>query len=73
MDKNVAGVPKYKWHWSPWLGNGLLSVVPGVSISVDATGSVSIDMNAVSADDEARVVVLKSNWVGVVSPVVEIV
>jgi len=73
LDKNVAGVPKYKWHWSPWLSDGLLGVVPGVSISVNATPAVAIDVDALSADDEACTMVLKSNWVGTVSPVIEIV
>ena len=73
MDEDVAGVPEDEWHWSSWLGDGLLGVIPGVAVSVDTAGSVSIDVNAFSADDEARTMVLEGNRIGVVSPVVEII
>jgi hypothetical protein len=44
-----------------------------ISVAVDASLSVAIDMDALSGDYKTRMMVLESNWVGVVSPVIEVI
>lgn len=70
---DVAGVPENEGHWSSWLSDRLLDIIPGISIAIDATSSVSIDVDTLSADDESSMVILECNWVRIVSPIVQIV
>jgi hypothetical protein len=44
-----------------------------ISVAVDASLSVAIDMDALSGDYKPRMMILESNWVGVVSPVIEVI
>ncbi len=73
FNKYIADVPEYEWHWSSWLCDFLFSVVPGISVPINATSAVSVDIDSLSTDDKASMVILESNWIGVVSPVREII
>ncbi len=63
LDTDIADIPEDKRHWPSWLGDFLLHVVPGIPVSVYSTGSVAIDMDTLSSNHEACMVVLESNWV----------
>jgi len=73
LNKHIANVPKDERHWSSWLRICFLCIIPRIPISINATSAVTIDVNPLSSDDETSVVVLESNRIGVVAPVVEIV
>ena len=47
--------------------------IPCISIAIDSSRPVSINRNIITGYDEASVVVLESNWIRVVAPVVQIV
>lgn len=42
----------------------------GIAIPINSTLSVAIDMDALSGDNKPCMVVLKSDWVGIISPVI---
>jgi hypothetical protein len=44
-----------------------------IAIPIDKTFSVAINMNALSSNNKPSMVILESNWVRVVSPVVEVI
>jgi hypothetical protein len=73
LDKHVADVPEDERHWSSWLCICFLSIVPRIAVSIDAASTIAINVNALASDDEAGVVILESNGIRVVSPVVKIV
>ena len=60
LDCDIAHIPENEGHWSTRLGEILLSVVPDVPIAVDTASSIPIDPNAVTSDDEAGMMILKS-------------
>ena len=73
VDNDLGDIPPDKGHGTPRLRVTLLGIVPGIAVAVDASGAVAIDGDIVAADDEAGVVVLEGNGVGVVAPVREVV
>jgi hypothetical protein len=73
LDKHIADVPEDERHWSSWLCVCFLSIVPRITVSIDAASTVAINVDALASDDEASVVILENNGIRVVSPVVEIV
>lgn len=44
--------------------------IPCISIAVNGTGSMTIEVNPLARQDESRLMVLELNWVRVVAPVV---
>jgi len=70
LNEHIAHVPEDKWHRPSWQCSCFFGIVPRVSISIDATSAVSIDVYPLSSDDEPSVVVLEGNWVGIVTPIV---
>lgn len=73
LDKYIAHVPEYKWHWSSWLGLCFFGVVPSISIPVNPTCAVAVNVNTLTRDDEPSSVILERNWIRVISPIVEVV
>jgi hypothetical protein len=73
FNEDIAAIPEDEWHWTPWLSNSLLNIIPSVPIPIDAPSSVPIDINAFSADDEACMMTLEGNGIRIVSPVCEII
>ena len=73
LNEDIRGVPEDKWHRSSWLSDCLFGVVPRIAIAKDSTCSISIDVDALSGEDDPCRVILKSNWVEIVAPIVEII
>jgi hypothetical protein len=44
-----------------------------IAIAIDTPLAVTIDMDALACNNKPRMVVLESNWVGIVAPVIEII
>ena len=51
----------------------MFRIVPKIAVSVYPAGPVAVDGDGVAGDDEAGVVVLEVDGIGVVAPVVEVV
>lgn len=66
-------VPEHKRHWPAWLGIASFGCIPGVSIAINTAGSVSVDSDIASGNNESSCVVLECDRVGVVPPVFKIV
>lgn len=73
LNENIRGIPEYEWHWSAWSCIPFLDIVPRISIAVDSSGSVPVDLDSVAGDNESGMVVLEGNWVCVVSPIIKII
>lgn len=52
---------------------GCRCLTHSIAVAVNAPLAIAIDMDALSGDDEPRMVVLESNWVRVVSPVIKVI
>lgn len=70
---NIADVPEYKRHRTAWQGGCLFSVIPGIAIPEDASRPIAVNVNAISRDDKTGMVILKSYWIRIVAPVVQVV
>lgn len=53
--------------------SGCVCLTHRIAIAIDTTRSVAIEMDALAGNNKPRMVILESNWVGVVSPVIEII
>lgn len=85
---NVTDIPEHKWHRPAWLGvarfrripagdqpgliRGHWSDLPSVSIAINPPRSITIDVDAITSEDEASMMVLKAYGIRIVSPVPEI-
>ena len=69
LDRNIAYIPKDEGHGSPRLGEVLLHVIPGISIAIDAAGTISIDPNPITSYNKPGMVILESYRIGVTAPV----
>ena len=72
LNKHVAGVPEDERHRTPRKDCSCFRCVPSFSIAIDAAGTVAVDSDIGSRYDEASLMVLKSNWIGVTAPVIEV-
>lgn len=73
LNEDIADVSEDERHWSPWLCIRFFRIIPRIAVSINAASAVAIDMNPFSRDDESSMVVLKSNRIGVISPIVKVV
>lgn len=73
LNHYITDIPEDERHRSSWLCVPLLDIIPRISVSINATSAVAVDIYSLSCDDEARVMILKRNWIGVVSPIIEII
>jgi hypothetical protein len=69
---HVANVPEQEGHGPSRLRVPLLGIVPGVAVAVDAAGSVPIDADLLTGDDETSAVVLEGDGIGIRTPVTQI-
>ena len=69
FNHHVADIPPDEGHWPSWLSDLLFYIVPCVSVSIDPTGTITVNVDAFSRDDERSMVVLESNRVRIVTPV----
>jgi hypothetical protein len=70
---DFGDIPENERHWTSRLCVAFFRGIPHVSIAVNSARAVSINGNVVAGDDEAGVVVLEGNWVGIVAPVIQVV
>jgi len=73
FNEYITDVPEYERHWTAWLCDFLFDVIPRVPISVDSSCAVPVDVDTFSCYDEACMMILEGNGVGVVAPVIEII
>jgi len=64
---HVADVPENERHRLSWLCVACFSRIPNITVAVDTTGSVTINMNAVTGKYEASVMVLEGDRIRVVA------
>lgn len=70
---NVRHVPKDERHWSAWLSVASFRRVPDVAIAIDAAGSVAVDVDTVAGQNEASMVVLKGDGIGIIAPIRQVI
>ncbi len=70
LDFDITDVPENEGHGTTWTSIALLDIVPGISISKDSTRSVTIYSDSIAGNDKGSMMILESNWIRVVSPVV---
>jgi hypothetical protein len=63
FDLDITDVPEHKLHWASRLSIGLLSSIPGVSTTINATGSMTIDADTLARNNETSMMILKGNGV----------
>ena len=73
LNHYITDIPEDERHRSSWLCVPFFDIIPRISVSINATSAVAIDIYPLPCDVEARVMILKGNWVGVVSPIIKII
>lgn len=69
LHRDIANIPEHEGHGPSGLRVPCFGGIPGVAVSVDATGAVAVDVDAVAGKDKAGMVVLEGDGIGVVAPV----
>ena len=68
-DCDVAHVPKDERHRSPRLGMSRFRSIPDIAVTIDPPGSIAIDGDVIPGNNEASVMVLEGDGIGIVTPI----
>jgi hypothetical protein len=69
LNENIACVPENKRHWAARLRDSLLHVIPGISLAIDSSSPIAVDVDSSAEKDYACVVILKRDWIRIVPPI----
>lgn len=70
VNVDVRDVPEDEGHRSSGLSVTRFCGIPDIAVAIDTSSAVSIDGDVASGDHEARSMVLESNRVKVIAPVI---
>lgn len=70
---NRGDIPENEWHRSSGLSIAGFSCVPDIAIAVNATGSISVNADVMSADDKPGIEIPLIDWNRMIAPVGNII
>jgi len=71
--KHVRNIPKDERHRPARPGHCLLIIIPGIAVPIYPSGSIAIDMDAISSYNKTGMMILECNRVRIVAPIVKII